>query len=42
MSVTVNCTVKVHIGSRNEAEHRLDIDDLYRVSHSDRLLSYKG
>jgi len=38
----VNYNVKVYIGSRDEAEHRLDIDDLYRVSRSGRLLPYKG
>jgi len=42
MSMPVNCIVNAYIESRDEAEHRLNIDDLYRVSPSRRHLPYKG
>jgi len=38
----VNYTVNAYIENRDEAEHRLNIDDLHRMSRSGRLLPYKG
>jgi hypothetical protein len=38
VNYTVNYNVNAYIESRDEAEHRLNIDDLYRISRSD--LSY--
>jgi len=40
--IPVNYTVNAYIKSRDEAEHRLNIDDLYRVSQSGRSLPYEG
>jgi hypothetical protein len=42
VSVPVNHTVNGYIDSRDEAEHRLNIDDMYRISRSARLFPYKG